>query len=517
MKKTLLIPIDTTINNPVIVDKLIKIGDTLNLTIKIYENGVSKDLSGETLDITLKKSDGRIVETGFITSIGNVINVDLGIQASNVPGDVTGEVVIGDSEGNQLTTNSFTFTVSNAVADVIIPTSADDIQTLIDLVNTISNANITLENYKQKIDLIAGTDDTLEALINIKSYIDNNLEELESKNATATVNNNNLQESISAANNTKNELDSANTQAEKNIEAMQKFGDVTNLSQNVQANTTKLNKFTEDENGDLLYNGEKISADSTADAVTTTPINGLISSNSNVQNCLELISNNVNNIKYVTGDKTYYVDGTNGSDDNDGSSVSKAFKTIEKAWSTIPVLFESNYTIKLIGTFSSDIILGGKIPLGDYCIEITSNSTSSKSNINKNFKMISLKGSPNPSFTTKATFKISYIDFTDSKITITGSQGVMISDSTMTSSSGSIDHLVDIYGSDAVISYCTLNSSSSVGVFASTFSKVYCSVLKGNVNTGYYSRYSSNITYGYNSITATTLTKTDYNGIIVAV
>lgn len=517
MKKTILIPIDTTINNPVIVDKLIKIGDTLSLTIKIYENGVSKDLSNETVDITLKKSDGKIIETGAVTTLNNVLNVNLGVQASNVSGEVTGEIAIGNSNNEQLTTNSFTFTVSNAVAEVIVPTSADDIQTLIDLVNTISNANLTLENYRQKIDLIAGTDDTLEALINIKAYIDNNLEELESKNAVATVNNNNLQESISTANDTKDELDSANTQAEKNIEAMKQFGDVTELSQTVQANKTKLDKFTEDENGDLLYNGEKISADSTADAVTTTPISGLTGDNSNVQNCLEVISNRVNNIKYVTGDKTYYVDGTNGSDDNDGLTTTTAFKTIEKAWNTIPVLFENNYTIKLIGTFSNDIILGGKIPLGDYCIEIKSNNTSSKAQINKNFKMISLKGSPNPSFTTKATFKISYIDFIDSKITITGSQGVIISDSTMTSSSGSVDHLIDVYGSDVVISYCTLNSSSSVGVFASTYSNVYCSMLKGSLNTGYYARYSSNITYGYNSITATTLTKTDYNGSIFSV
>ena len=475
MKKTILIPIDTTINNPVIVDKLIKIGDTLSLTIKIYENGVSKDLSNETVDITLKKSDGKIIETGAVTTLNNVLNVNLGVQASNVSGEVTGEIAIGNSNNEQLTTNSFTFTVSNAVAEVIIPTSVDDIQTLIDLVNTISNANLTLENYRQKIDLIAGTDDTLEALINIKAYIDNNLEELESKNAVATVNNNNLQESISTANDTKDELDSANTQAEKNIEAMKQFGDVTELSQTVQANKTKLDKFTEDDNGDLLYNGEKISADSTADAVTTTPISGL-AGDSNVQNCLELLNSKIMNINGYTGNKTYYVDATNGDDTNDGLTTDTPFKTMGKAWKMIPTFFSSVYTIKIIGDYSDTVFFEPKIATEfSNRIIIMSNDESNISTITGSWYFININAVGYGTSTIYAGLYLGSLKFVGAGIQFYGCKEGYVNNCIFDGTT-SMTNFVYVYNSNVTVSKNTFTGKTSSGlslIYATRHSSLY--------------------------------------------
>lgn len=518
--------IDLDIKDNLLVTVTCKQLDSINLTATIYDNSVPADLTNYKCRLKALKSDNKpLIQNTDITINNNIVKIKCNEQLTVVSNLVKAELEFINTETGE---KKHSFNINFKIVSSVLEVEGTVSKSTITLLEELDSKLDQVENIGDVLDEAIRANESLEGNISTGNTLSSTLEvnisdatninnELSNNNSLATSNNTELKNTILDANSTKTALDNANTQATKNIEAMQQFGDVSQLSQTVTSIKTKTDKFTEDENGDLLYNGDKISADSTSDAVTTTPIIGLTGDNSNVQNCLEVISNKINNIKYVTGDKTYYVDGTNGSDDNDGSSTSKAFKTIEKAWNTIPVLFENNYTIKLIGTFSNDIILGGKIPLGDYCIEITSNSTSSKAQINKNFKMISLKGSPNPSFTTKATFKISYIDVIDSKITITGSQGVIISDSTITLSSGSVDHLIDVYGSDVVISYCTLNSSSSVGVFASTYSNVYCSMLKGSLNTGYYARYSSNITYGYNSITATTLTKTDYNGSVVSV
>lgn len=86
--------------------------------------------------------------------------------------------------------------------------------------------------------------------------------------------------------------------------------------------------------------------------------------------------------------KTFYIDYTSGSDDNDGISTTTAFKTIEKAWSEIPILFTKTYTIKFIGNYSSEINLSKKIGIDSTSsITITSNNTSSLSTIKANFNI----------------------------------------------------------------------------------------------------------------------------------
>lgn len=56
--------------------------------------------------------------------------------------------------------------------------------------------------------------------------------------------------------------------------------------------------------------------------------------------------------------KTVYVDGTNGSDDNDGSTKAKAFKTLEKA---IKLLLECNSLIVYLASGTYDITSDGYI------------------------------------------------------------------------------------------------------------------------------------------------------------
>ena len=475
MKKTLFIPIDTTIKNTVELDKLIKIGDSLTLDIRIYENGVSKDLGGEIVDLTLKKSDGKVVETGAIPSIGNMLTVDLGIQASNVSGLVTGEVAVCDNNGNQITTNSFTFEVSTAVAEVIVPTSADDIQTLVDLMNTIAKANLTIDEYKDELGSLAGTTEAAEALANIRVYIDDNLEALQSTNAEAAAKNNTLQESITTASNNKTELDEANEQAERNIEAMKQFGDVSQLSQTVASIKTKTDKFTEDENGDLLYKGEKISADSTADAVTTTPISGL-AGDSNVQNCLELLNSKIMNIKSYTGNKTYYVDETNGDDTNDGLTTDTPFKTIGKAWGMIPTFFNSVYEIKIIGDYSNSVFFDAKIATGfSNRIIIMSNDESNISTITRDWYFVNVQLVGYGTSTIYAGLYLGSLKFVGAGIQFYGCKEGYVNNCIFDGTT-SMTNFVYVYDSNVTVSKNTFTGKTSSGlslIYATRHSSLY--------------------------------------------
>jgi len=288
MQKTLYIPIDTTIQNTIECDKLIKRGDTLTLQIKVFTNGVLADLTGQTIDLILRKSDNTLIEK-TITSVANgVITCALTEQATLVKGIVSGEVQIYDTT-THLATNTFTFIVVESIADDVLAASSNEIETLIDLKSVIDINNLIISQYVANITAIAGTTSSVEALVNIKAYIDNNLIALQQANATATANiatettknteatnnianlttlNNtastlktgldadistgnmlktnleadlasgstlktNLESDLATGNTLKINIDAENVRAENNIAAMQGFGDVTALTQNV--------------------------------------------------------------------------------------------------------------------------------------------------------------------------------------------------------------------------------------------------------------------------------------------
>lgn len=72
----------------------------------------------------------------------------------------------------------------------------------------------------------------------------------------------------------------------------------------------------------------------------------------------------------------YYVDYVNGSDDNDGLTTSTAFKTIEKAWNSIPVVVNAAYKITLLSDYSADINIGNKLLISSMNIDFNSKNLS---------------------------------------------------------------------------------------------------------------------------------------------
>lgn len=221
MQKTLYIPLDTTIDDTVECEKLIKRGDTLVLQLKIFTNGALSNLTDQAIDLILKKSDGTLIQK-VITNISNgIITAILDLQATNVPGQVFGETQLTDSNG-QISTNTFIFTVNESVANDVIVASKYDIQVLNDLRSAITDVENKITQYSAHVSAISNSIEAIEALINIKAYIDTNLPILQNENGEATANISNLD--------IKNTLAKTNidTLTARNLEATNLINDLIN-------------------------------------------------------------------------------------------------------------------------------------------------------------------------------------------------------------------------------------------------------------------------------------------------
>lgn len=220
MKKTLYLPIDTTFNFVLETPYNIKIGDILSFRIALFDRGVAVDLEGQTVQLTLKKPDGKYIERNYSSLTGNELYInDLDVQATIVAGEVKGEITVFDENGESIS-NTFTYIVKNSISDDAVRESEDDVKTLQQLRQLILK-------YEVEMQAIGTTVDSIDAFASIKAYIDTNLEELKSNNANAASIISNLQDQ--------------NIQAVKNIEALSKIGDATELAKKVQNNTSQLN------------------------------------------------------------------------------------------------------------------------------------------------------------------------------------------------------------------------------------------------------------------------------------
>lgn len=237
--------IDTTLNNTVTINKLIKRGDTLDLEIKVFENGVLKDLEGESISLILEKSDKTNIEKSIV-DIGNPLKIKLDIQATNSIGFTNGEVFITDVDGN-ISSNTFVYEVVNDLSSRILESSKDDCETLDQLKKIVNQNTEVIENYKGAIQDVAGTTESAAALSELKKYIGPNLENLTLQNNKAATN--------------KNNLDVANEQAVKNYDALNQLGDATNLAKKVEANTTQLSDKAKQT--DLNATNKNVSANTT--------------------------------------------------------------------------------------------------------------------------------------------------------------------------------------------------------------------------------------------------------------
>lgn len=340
--KNVLLMIDTVIENTVDVNKLICIGDTINLQAKLYENGVAKNLTGESVTLIIKKSDGTLVENSLLTSGNNEINKILSDQVTTFPGKLEGQLTVTNQLGQRCSTNIFTMEVKNIVGTAKLPTSESDIQSLIDLTNLITQANNAIKIYGDSADAIAGTKDAIEALQAIQEYYNTNNHLLTQNIASAISVNGNLIDKTSEANTTITNLTNQNNKAKENIEALEKYGGIDDLVQEIT-----------DARGEYSTLNERLYNISTS--IGNSPLY-------KVYDTADIIN--------------YYVDQSNGSDSTGDGTRSKPYATVEKAWEQIPYFYSNYFKIIIVGNYTGDIQLSKKESLLEKYLILTSDDKS---------------------------------------------------------------------------------------------------------------------------------------------
>lgn len=145
MQKPINISIDT--KNPIskCLYENIRKGDTLLMTVKIFQDSSSLNLSGQSMHIVLKKSDGYAVEKIINSVTGNYFQVAFSVQATLAIGDVEGIVEISDSNGTNIT-NTFTFKVLENPASTVVENSKNEIETLQQIKALIDSYNANADN-----------------------------------------------------------------------------------------------------------------------------------------------------------------------------------------------------------------------------------------------------------------------------------------------------------------------------------------------------------------------------------
>ena len=227
---------------------LVKQGDLINLIINVLSIKEEFNLDGYIVKVFLKKSDGTKVEQSVNTR-ENIVSVFLDLQATTNVGKVYGELLI-IKDTTQITSSIFTFEVEGTISQEALEESKDSIETFNKVLIKLNEANTLIDQYSNAMQPIAGTTESLNALNNIKTTIDSNLDELIDKNQEALTNKNNLDTSIDEA---KKLIQSAET--------------VTNLANKVETNKENIGKLTTDlndmanniselSNSNLLINGD---------------------------------------------------------------------------------------------------------------------------------------------------------------------------------------------------------------------------------------------------------------------
>ena len=148
MQKPIPISIDTTNDSPYYIDKNINQGDTLAFTIKVSQGSQSLNLTGQTVRIIIKRSSGYSVEMKTGNSLLNVSNNTItavfkdDYLCTDAAGNATGEIILIDSSGES-STNHFYFEVKKSLASDLIVKLSDKLDTLIEIQNLISSANLS--------------------------------------------------------------------------------------------------------------------------------------------------------------------------------------------------------------------------------------------------------------------------------------------------------------------------------------------------------------------------------------
>ncbi len=236
MQRQLNITIDIDSRKVTKYNDLIKVGDTVNLQLTLLTKGKKIEVTQETVQLFFKKEDNKKVQQ-FVMTSDNIIECTLDAQVTTKVGKVIGEVLFTASNV-QVTSSSFIFNVEGSVNNEVLEESTDKIKTFDDINTTIKDVNETVEKYKNNIETIAGTSESVAALVEIKKCIEDS--------------NKNLNDTILEGNILKDDIDTANIQAIKNIDTI---GNVTKLIKDIDDLKQKEIELEGDITGTTTFNG----------------------------------------------------------------------------------------------------------------------------------------------------------------------------------------------------------------------------------------------------------------------
>ena len=168
-KKNLKVKVDT-INGLYKPEGTIKQLDSVFFNIEVTEEGEKKDLTGQTIKLFARKSDGKMVEQSSGISITNVkqgeLTIDLLNAAVQTPGYVYFELEISDSNGI-ISTADFVYRVIPKVGSDEAIESTNEVSTLKKVEAYVAKAKVELEEFKKlqsEISSINGKINVQEAL-----------------------------------------------------------------------------------------------------------------------------------------------------------------------------------------------------------------------------------------------------------------------------------------------------------------------------------------------------------------
>ena len=150
-KKNLKVKVDT-INGLYKPEGTIKQLDSVFFNIEVTEEGEKKDLTGQTIKLFARKSDGKMVEQSSGISITNAeqgeLTIDLLNAAVQAPGYVYFELEISDGNGI-ISTADFVYKVIPKVGSDEAIESTNEVSTLKKVEAYIAKAKVELEEFKK--------------------------------------------------------------------------------------------------------------------------------------------------------------------------------------------------------------------------------------------------------------------------------------------------------------------------------------------------------------------------------
>lgn len=230
---------DLDLNNNFLVNCNCKQYDTIKFIFNMFMDGEVADLSDCIFRLQAKKGDGLPYinnNSDNISVIGNIVTIDNDNQLTARAGDTFAEVVITDKNGHMKTTFDIRLNIKSSAIDGLVDSEATItiLDSLEEKLNKVDNIGTVLEEANT-------TEKSLNNLIPTGNILKDNLDSIIGTGSTLK---NDLDMVVQSSSTLKDNLDIANILAESNIDELNKIGDVTDLAQQVQTNTTTIGTET---------------------------------------------------------------------------------------------------------------------------------------------------------------------------------------------------------------------------------------------------------------------------------